>query len=476
MNLFGDRLFPQVVSGADVFCSRTMRVADEWLSDCERERALTRSLMDKVCDLSNFGASLKRVMKNGGSSGVDGMSTKELHKWFNENYRNLLSDVLEGRYEPDSVERVDIRKPNGGIRTLGIPTVKDRLIQQAISQVLSKHYEPTFSKYSYGFRPKRSAHDALKQASEYVQAGYQYIVDIDLEKFFDEVKHDRLMWLLSRRISDKRLLQLIRKYLSSDMMVGGLVNQRTMGTPQGSPLSPLLSNIVLDELDKLLESRGVRFVRYADDMVIFCKTQEQAEFRLEQITFLIESRLKLKVNRQKSRVCRCNELNYLGHSIGSDGKLYLSRTSERRAKEKLREITKRKRGVSFEQLIAELNRSFRGWLNYFSYACMKKKVAQLGSMMRRRLRAFKLKQCKRAKGMLKFFVSRGLPKWRAILLAGSRKGWMRKSLSPQASESMNLQWFRDMGLIDMDAYYRLNFKGTAQYESTLSGVRGQVGK
>lgn len=405
MTLFGESLLYPKINGVDVFCAVTQKVSDEWLSECKKERALTQYLMDEVCNLSNFGAALKQVMKNDGSPGIDGMNTKELHVWFNNNYKSFLRDVLLGEYKPKAVQCVEIPKDTGGVRTLGIPTVIDRLVQQAISQVLSKRYEPTFSDNSFGFRPKRGAHQALERVWGYVYQGYSTVVDIDLEKFFDKVNHDRLMWLLSRRVSDKRLLSLINKFLKTGVMTDGLVSQRIKGTPQGSPLSPLLSNIILDELDKLLESRGHRFVRYADDIVIFVKSKVTAEKVLSKATIYLEQRLKLKVNRSKSSIRRYYELKYLGYSLLRNGELTISDENEKRLKKKLKFITRRKRGVSFETVIKEVNSVLRGWINYFRYAKMKSKVRNIESMVRRRLRCYRLKQCKRAKTMLKFFIT-----------------------------------------------------------------------
>lgn len=475
MNLIGDWLLHPKINGADVFCPVSQTVSDEWLSECKKERALTQDLMNEVCDLSNFGTALTQVMKNGGSAGVDGMNIKELRSWFNANYKTFLHDVLQDNYEPNAVRNVEIPKESGGIRTLGIPTVIDRLVQQAIAQILSKRYEPIFSDNSFGFRPKRGAHQALERVCKYVSQRNSVVVDIDLEKFFDKVNHDRLMWLLSRRISDKRLLRLINKFLKAGVMKNGLISQRIKGTPQGSPLSPILSNIILDELDKLLESRGHHFVRYADDIVIFVKSKKAAENVLQKVTKLIETRLKLKVNKSKSSIRSYYDLNYLGYTLLRNGELAISKKSEQRLKIKLRKLTCRSRGVSLEKVINEVNLVLRGWIQYFKLAKMKGKVQKIESTLRRRLRCYRLKQCKRAKTMLKFFVAQGIPKWRAIILAGSRKGWMKKSMSPQACESMNNEWFQEKGLLQISEYYRLNFRGTAQYESTLSGVRGQIG-
>ena len=287
------------VEGADVFCSQSGKVSQQWLSGGWEERVLTQDLITKIVELPNLAAALRQVVKNRGSAGADGMSVKELREWFSKSHRSLSESLRTCTYQPEVVKGVEIPKPKGGYRQLGIPTVKDRLVQQAISQGLSKRYEPIFSAHSYGFRPGRSAHDALGEAGNYVAEGYSYVIDLDLEKFFDTVNHDRLIWLLGTRIGDKTLLKLIGKFLRSGTLKGGLTSQRVQGTPQGSPLSPLLSNIVLDELDKELEYRGHRFVRYADDLIIMVKSAEAAKRVKESITDYIENRLRLKVNREK---------------------------------------------------------------------------------------------------------------------------------------------------------------------------------
>jgi RNA-directed DNA polymerase len=454
MNLYGEWVNGNPpVSGADVYCKRTGKVSREWISDSEKERALTQDLMAEVCELSNLAAACRQVVKNGGSPGIDRMTTKELKDGFMEQQRELREQLLKCNYKPETVLGKEIPKPDGGVRVLGIPTVKDRLVQQAISQVLSKRYERIFSANSYGFRPGRSAHQGLNKAGQYVREGYNYVVDIDLEKFFDKVNHDRLMSILSRRIADKILLRLIQKFLKTGILTEGLESQRVAGTPQGSPLSPLLSNIVLDELDKELERRGHRFVRYADDMIILVRSEEAANRVKESITGFIEDRLLLKVNQTKSRICRPYELNFLGHTILPDGSLGLSRKSEQRFKEKLRQLTRRNRGISLEQLVKELNPKLRGWLEYFKYASMKKRLANFESWLRRKIRCFRLKQCKRASGIIKFLTGLGVPKWRGILLAVSRRGWFRKSLSPQAHEGMNKAWFTKIGLFSLTANY-----------------------
>lgn len=396
------------VSGGDVYLKPGRRVSRQWLAACEEERALTSNLMGEIADLSNLIAAMRQVVSNGGGPGVDGMKVTELKEWLNHHWRELQTMLLTGAYTPSGVRGVRIPKPKGGYRQLGIPTVKDRLVHQAISQVLSKRYELIFSESSYGFRPGRSAHQALQKAGSYVAQGHQYVVDLDLEKFFDRVNHDRLMWILGTRIGDKRVLRLIGKILRSGIMQGGLLSQRIQGTPQGSPLSPLLSNIILDELDKELEVRGHCFVRYADDMIILVRSEEAARRAERSITDFIENRLKLKVNREKSRICLPRELNFLGHTLLHDGGLGISRESILRFKAKLKRITRRNRGISLDQMIQGLNPVLRGWLNYFRLARMKKHLQALDSWLRRRIRCFRLKQCKRAWGIHRFLRSRGV--------------------------------------------------------------------
>lgn len=464
---------PQV-EGADVLHPSTGRVRTEWLSDCAEERVLTSRLLDEVADEDNLVRACRRVIANSGSPGIDGMTTGELSEWFSHNWRNLKDELHQESYRPEPVLLVEIPKPNGGTRKLGIPTVKDRLVQQAVHQVLSKRYERIFSDNSYGFRPNRNAHQALHISSNYVGAGYGWIVDIDLEKFFDTVNHQRLMWLLSRRVGDKALLRLIHKMLKSGILAGGLVSQRTAGTPQGGPLSPLLSNVVLDELDKELERRGHRFVRYADDVRIFVRSKESAQRVMEKVSIFIEKRLRLRVNREKSQVCRGVATNFLGHSILQDGTLILSTTSEQRFKQALRQTTCRSRGMSIEALLGEVNLKLRGWLNYFRFAQMKSRLEKLTSWIQHRIRSFRLKQCKRAIGIARFLQKLGVPKWRSWLMALSGKGWWRLSQTPQAHEAMNTKWFEAIGLYNLVTnYQRLKFEETAVYVSTYGGVRGR---
>ncbi len=418
-----------------------------------KEERLACGLMEAVCCLSNLERACRHVIRNGGSAGIDGMTVKELGVWFGCNWRELQEELLSGSYLACGVREVEIPKPNGGIRKLGIPTVKDRLIQQSIQQVLSPLYDTGFSPTSYGFRRGRGAHDALRQLSHYISSDRTYIVDIDLSKFFDEVNHERLMSRLRHRIGDRRLLKLIHRYLGSGILSGGLVSQRTKGTPQGSPLSPLLSNIVLDELDMELSCRGHHYVRYADDIVIAVGSLQSAERVQQSITTYIETNLRLKVNASKSRICRPLDLNYLGHRFTNSGEILLSETSEKRLKEKIRICTQRNRGRKLETIISELNSKLRGWLNYFKLAKMKSRLRNLDSWIRKRLRCYRLKQCKRAKGMLRFLRRLGVPKIRAFTTATSRKGWWRKSSTPACHEAMNNNWFSQQGLFNLSEVY-----------------------
>lgn len=441
------------MKGTDVYSAGSGKEREEWLSRCREYRALTGDMMSSILDLSNLSLALSRVVSNRGSSGIDGIGVEELREWFSRKYNDLTEQLRTNTYEVSPIRGVKIPKPKGGYRQLGIPTVKDRLVQQSIHQVLERYYDPTFSEYSYGFRKGKGTQSCLETASRYISEGYSYIVDIDLAKFFDEVNHDRLQTRMSQRIGDKTLLKLIGKYLRSGLMEGGLISQRTKGTPQGSPLSPLLSNIVLDELDKELERRGLRFVRYADDMIIFVRSRKASERVMRTVTMFIEKVLKLRVNKDKSGIRRPYELNFLGHSFLWDGTLLLSKESESRLKFKLREKTRRSRGISLDQLIREVNLIMRGWLNYFVKAKMKLKLSKIMRWLRRRIRCFRLKQCKRPIGIARHLMKLGVPERRSWLLALSSKGWYAKSNTPQSNEGMDLKWFASIGLFDMYAYY-----------------------
>lgn len=423
----------------------------------EQERALTHDLMKVVLSQSNITQAYKQVKRNKGVSGIDHMSISDFATWYNTNRENLKIQLFNGSYVPQGVKEVEIPKPNGGVRKLGIPTVTDRVIQQAIAQVLSPIYETKFSDHSYGFRPNRGAQDALKKGSEYVETGRTIVVDMDLKTFFDVVNHDRLMYKLSETIGDKTLLRLIRKYLQSGIMIDGIVSQRIEGTPQGSPLSPLLSNIVLDELDKELENRGHKFVRYADDCNIYVRSQVAGDRVMESISNFIESKLKLLVNRDKSQVCGVNQTKFLGHTIQKNGSLTISKKSIERFKEKVCLITKRNRGVSLEQVISELTPVMRGWLTYFRNAQNKTLLRNLDSWIRRKLRCFRIKQCKRVITLQRFLERQGVDSWQSWILSLSGKGHWRKSGCPQVHQAMGNKWFEELGLYNLSLNYaRLN--------------------
>ncbi|MBC8393404.1 MAG: group II intron reverse transcriptase/maturase [Deltaproteobacteria bacterium] len=413
--------------------------------------------MQVVCSHDNIKRAYKQVKQNKGVAGIDNMPVYEFASWFVKEGDNLLEALQRGNYQPQAVKLAEIPKPNGGKRKLGIPTVTDRIIQQAIAQVLSPIYEQQFSDHSYGFRPNRNAHQALKKASEYVESGNKVVVDLDLKNFFDVVNHNRLMHRLTETIGDKTLLKLIRKYLQSGIMIDGAVSQRTEGTPQGSPLSPLLSNIVLDELDKELEVRGHKFVRYADDCNIFVRSQAAGERVIQSVSNFIEDKLKLQVNPEKSQVCSSNQTKFLGYTIQRDGNLSIAAKSLERMKDKIRKITKRNRGQSFYQIINELTPVLRGWLQYFQYARCHKLLQNLDAWIRRKLRCYRIKQCKRTLTLQRFLVSLGVEKWQSWILALSGIGYWRKSSCPQSQQAMGIRWFEEQGLYNLTLNYeRLN--------------------
>jgi RNA-directed DNA polymerase len=311
-------------------------------------RALTERLMEEVCQPDNLNAAYKRVKANKGAPGVDGLTIDDMRDWIARHKQGLLDSLLDGSYQPQPVRGVQIPKPGGGVRQLGIPTVIDRLVQQAILQVLEGLLDPTFSASSYGFRPGRGAHDALHKASEYVAEGRVIVVDVDLEKFFDRVNHDILMARLARRVADKRLLRIIRRFLEAGLMQDGVCVERHEGTPQGGPLSPLLANLLLDELDKELERRGHRFCRYADDCNIYVRSRQAGERVLASVTRFLEDVLRLRVNHQKSAVAYCEERKFLGYRLLGGGRLGIAPASLQRAKERIRQITRRNRGIGIE--------------------------------------------------------------------------------------------------------------------------------
>ena len=410
-------------------------------------RALTEYLMEEVCQRENLNRAYRRVKSNRGAPGMDGMTIHDLATWIREHKEELLASLMDGSYQPQPVRRVDIPKPGGGMRQLGIPTVVDRLVQQAILQVLEPFLDPTFSASSYGFRPGRSAHDALAAASQYVADGRTIVVDLDLEKFFDRVNHDLLMSRLARRIVDKRLLRIVRRFLRAGMMYQGVCVERYEGTPQGGPVPPLLSNLLLDDLDQELERRGHCFCRYADDCNIYVQSKAAGERVLASVTRFLEKRLRLRVNRDKSAVGHVSERKFLGHRLLDGGKLTIAPKSLQRAKARIRQITKRNRGISLERMVGELNSFLTGWVTYFKYAKCRSRLVSLDSWIRRKLRCVRLKQRKRALSIAEFLQRLGVPKNRSWTTAACGKGWWRMAYTPAAQQAMPAAWFRELGLV-----------------------------
>jgi RNA-directed DNA polymerase len=405
-------------------------------------------MLEQLLSRENLLQALKRVETNKGSHGVDGMSVKSLREHIKQNWQTIRQEIEEGVYQPSPVRRVEIPKPSGGTRMLGIPTVIDRLIQQAIAQVLTPLFDPQFSDHSYGFRPKRRGHDAVKEAKAHMTEGYRFVVDLDLEKFFDRVHHDRLMMKLAARVKDKKVLLLIRKYLQAGVMEEGLVKPTAEGTPQGGPLSPLLSNIVLDELDQELEKRGHRFVRYADDCNIYVKTRRAGERVKASVTHFIERKLKLKVNQAKSAVDRPWKRKFLGFSFSENEqpKVRIAKQSLQKAQAKIREITSRKKPMKMEKRIKELNQFLTGWCGYFSLADTPSIFRDMDKWIRRRLRMCLWKQWKLPKTKVKRLLSLGIPKNKAFEWGNTRKGYWRIAGSPILGITLDNQYWKSYGL------------------------------
>lgn len=412
-------------------------------------------LMEQILSRENLIRALNRVVRNKGSHGVDEMPVQNLRAHVIEHWDTMKMELLSGTYQPQPVRRVEIPKPDGGVRLLGIPTVIDRFIQQAIAQVLSSIYDPTFSDHSYGFRPKRSAHDAVKKAKRFITEGNRWVVDIDLEKFFDRVNHDKLMGLLAKRIEDKHLLQLLHKYLKTGIMINGVVMNSEEGTPQGGPLSPLLSNIVLDELDKELEKRGHSFVRYADDCNIYVKTPKAGNRVMKSVTSFIEGKLKLKVNTSKSAVGRPWKRKFLGFSFTAhkEPKVRIAKTSMNRMKDKIRDITSRSKPYSMEQRIAKLNQYLTGWCGYFALADTPTVFVKLEKWIRRRLRMCMWKDWKKSSTKVRKLTGLGIPKGKAYEWGNSRKSYWRISNSPVLHRALGNSYWSSQGLKSLVARY-----------------------
>ncbi|HEY8420497.1 MAG TPA: group II intron reverse transcriptase/maturase [Thermoclostridium sp.] len=415
-------------------------------------------LLEEILDRDNMNRAYKRVKANKGSYGVDRLTVDELLQYLKQNGTQLRQAILEGKYKPAPVRRVEIPKPDGGKRMLGIPTAVDRVVQQAIAQVLTPIFEPKFSDNSYGFRPGRSAKQAIVKCKEYIQSGYNWVVDIDLARYFDTVNHDKLMGLLAKEIEDKRVLTLIRKYLQSGVMINGVVTETEEGCPQGGPLSPLLSNIMLNELDKELEKRGRRFCRYADDCNIYVKSRKAAERVMKSVTRFLEEELKLKVNRDKSTVGRPWNLKFLGFSFYSrKGEIRIRAHDKpvRRFMNKIREITARSNGKSMAWRIGKLNQCIIGWVNYFSIADMGKTARKIDEWMRRRIRMCFWKQWKKIRTKYDNLVKLGIDKRKAWEFANTRKGYWRIANSPILSMTITNEYLKKLGLQSISERYSL---------------------
>lgn len=410
--------------------------------------AIVEQLMEEVCGRENCKQALKRVKANKGSAGVDGMTVQQLPEYLKQHWPGIREQLVSGTYVPQPVKRVEIPKPDGGVRKLGIPTVLDRFIQQAVMQVLQGKWDRTFSDHSYGFRPGRSAHQAVVQAQQYIAEGYRWVVDLDLEKFFDRVSHDKLMARIGTRVGDQRMLKLIRSFLKAGVMEGGLVSPVDEGTPQGGPLSPLLSNIVLDEFDRELERRGLRFARYADDSNIYVRSRRAGERVMASISAFITTKLKLKVNQQKSAVARPWERKFLGFSFTSnrEPKRRIAPKAVLRFKERVRELTSRTRGVSIERMAEELAQYLKGWLGYFGKCETPSVLQRLEEWTRRRLRSVIWKQWKRGTVRFAELRKRGVGKDLAARTAGSAHGPWRLANSPALAIALPNAYFDSLGI------------------------------
>jgi RNA-directed DNA polymerase len=411
----------------------------------------TDKLIEAVVERQNMFEALRQVKRNKGAAGVDGMTVNDVDAYLKANWVRIRELLLEGSYQPQSVLGIQIPKPNGGVRQLGIPTVVDRLIQQAIQQVLTPIFDPGFSESSYGFRPGRSAHQAVRAAQEYVRGGRRWVVDMDLEKFFDRVNHDILMSRIARKVKDKRLLRIIRRYLQAGMMQDGLVSQRIEGTPQGSPLSPLLSNILLDELDKELEKRGHKFCRYADDCNIYVGSKASGERVLERVTRFLEKKLRLTINAAKSAVDRPSERKFLGYSMTEKepARLKPSSANVKRLKDSIREVVRRGRGCKLNRVIGEMTPKLRGWGNYFKLSEVKRVFEELDGWIRRKLRNTIWRQWKNPTTRCRNLKARGVQEDLARRAAWSGRGPWFVSGTKAMHIAFPNKFFDEQGLVSL---------------------------
>lgn len=456
---------PTIVnSKTDVEVSQKARGKRQWQrsSSVQLEREMTQheeeQLWEAIFSRKNLFRALHRVQSNKGAAGVDGMTVEALPEHLKANWLSIRAKLEAGTYAPSPVKRVEIEKAGGGVRQLGIPTVQDRLIQQAMHQVLSAKFEPTFSDHSYGFRPGRSAHDAVKAARAYIEEGYVWVVDMDLARFFDTVHHDRLMSRMKEVVKDKRVLRLVNEYLKAGVMVNGVLMETGEGTPQGGPLSPLLSNIVLTELDRKLEERGHRFVRYADDCNIYVKSERAAERVLANTQEYVESRMRLKVNEAKSAAGLAVKRQFLGfsfyHKAGGVG-IRISSSRLERMKDKIRRMTRRNQGRAIEEIRDKLNSIIRGWINYFALADAKAHMQRLDEWLRRRLRQILWKQWKTPANRYRNLRTRGVTEYWAVRSGGTSKGVWRLSASPPLHKALNNAYWQELGLESFLQQYQL---------------------
>ena len=425
-------------------------------TDITNRTEQTEGLLEQILTPDNLNRAYRQVKRNKGAGGIDGMQVDELLPYLKENRNELLQTLLGGRYRPQPVRRVEIPKENGKTRKLGIPTVVDRLIQQAIGQVLTPIFEGQFSENSFGFRPKRSAHDALGKCQINITEGYRYVVDMDFKKYFDTVNQSKLIQILSETIKDGRVVSLIHRFLRAGVMVGGLFEESSAGVPQGGPLSPLLGNIMLNELDHELKRRGHRFVRYADDLLIFCKSRKAANRTLIHILPYIEKKLFLKVNREKTRVAYINKVEYLGYGFyvyGGKGRLRIHPKSVQKFKDKIREITGRSNGMGTQFRKMRLNQVIRGWINYFKLADAKNLVGRLDEWIRSRIRMVTWKRWKRVRTRFTNLRGLGIKEEQAWMWANTRKGYWRIAHSPILSQTLSVERFKRAGYLSLRDCY-----------------------
>jgi RNA-directed DNA polymerase len=423
-------------------------------AQAERTTPETRiGLLEKMLERENMFQALHRVQRNQGAPGIDGMTVKDLTEHIKANWISIKEEILKGTYKPKPVRRVEIPKPGGGIRLLGIPTVVDRLIQQALTQVLTPIFDPEFSPYSYGFRPGKRAHDAVRKAQEYIQQGNKVVVDTDLAQFFDRVNHDILMAKIARKVKDKRILKLIRTYLESGILINGVVTTSEEGTPQGGPISPLLANIMLDDFDWELTRRGHKFVRYADDCNIYVKSFRAGQRVLNSITQYLEGKLKLKVNQEKSAVDRPWKRKFLGFSfyIGKQVRIRLAPKTIERLKGKIKEMTQRSQPIPLDRRVQRISQYLKGWLGYFAIADAKNILKELDTWIRHRLRMCVWKQWKKPKTRIREFRAHGAPEWLALGYGNTRKGPWAASLL--LNSVLTNEYWQKLGLFSlMDRY------------------------